>query len=131
VDHCPPRCFFIKRNWPEGYAFSCCEICNISTRRDEQIVAVLSRISIIENRNINEEIEWQNLLKGVRNNQPEILEEWCDMPATHLKRFYRESFGNSGDDLRHAGWGATDFGPITISAINRILAKLAESSNQR
>lgn len=127
IDHCPPRCFFVKRNWPEGYAFSSCEACNSSTRHDEQLLAVLSRISVGEDRSINEEVEWRKLLRGVRNNYPDVIDEWSKMPATRLKRYFRDSFGQSGDALRHAGWGAVNLGPKTKSALHRFLMKLAKA----
>lgn len=74
IDHCPPRCFFIKREWPEGYAFPCCEICNASTRYDKQLLAVFTRISISEERSFDEELEWKKLLTGFKNNQPGVIE---------------------------------------------------------
>ena len=41
TDHCPPRCFFKRRTWPETYEFPACEPCNDVSRLDEQALAVL------------------------------------------------------------------------------------------
>lgn len=127
VDHRPPRFFFVKRQWPDSYAFSCCKSCNNVTRDDEQILAVLTRISISKDRSDVEVIELNNLLTGVRNNKPEVLQEWSNMSPTRLKRFYRESFGNSGDKLRHSGLSALNIGQVATYALNRFIAKIAKA----
>lgn len=35
TDHCPPRSFFERRGWPEGYEFPACGPCNDEGRMNE------------------------------------------------------------------------------------------------
>lgn len=43
-DHIPSRSLFNRRQWPEGFEFPACSLCNRETRSDEQVVAFLSRV---------------------------------------------------------------------------------------
>jgi len=127
TDHCPPRCFFIERKWPETYEFPCCKACNEEARLDEQALSVVIRSSKSASSSGVGFEEWTRLLRGVRNNQPAILQEWGNTTATSQKRFFRKVFGRTGDKLRYDGWGAVDLGPLTCAAIDRFMIKLAKA----
>src|SRR5436190_22374266 len=73
-DHVPSRQLFTDRWWPEEYVFPACARCNQSTRRAEQVVALLSRFGPGET-NDNEDREFRSVLTAVQNNDPEILRE--------------------------------------------------------
>ena len=99
-DHCPPRCFLERRNWPEGYSFAACHACNQETRGDEQALAVLIRGTTRSNGTLQFE-EWKRLYNGVRNNNPKILAEWNRTQCRRdVRRTMREAFGPAGDQLR-------------------------------
>jgi hypothetical protein len=128
TDHCPPRCFFERRLWPETYEFTACEKCNDEARLDEQALAVLARAKLTE---ISSEIaqqEWQRLVQGVRNNQPKFLAEWTEMSRNEIKSDLRSTFGREqGDLLRRKGWGLIKVGPLTEAAIKRFMIKLGKA----
>lgn len=127
TDHCPPRCFFDRRQWPETYEFPACGPCNEQARRDEQALAVLARIQLLEEGGEPAQTEWVELYRGVVNNQPEIAAEWLNSTPTQLKRFFRDNFGSEGDRLRWAGFGAIKLGPLTRAAIDRFSVKLGQA----
>jgi hypothetical protein len=50
IEHCPPRAMFQNRQWPEGFEFPACDRCNIGTRDDDLLIAMLARVDPLENR---------------------------------------------------------------------------------
>ena len=128
TDHCPPRCFFVRRHWPETYEFPACEKCNAEARLDEQGLAVLIRTPLKETLNELDQQEWEKLVDGVRNNQPRLLAEWTDISRNEIKRDLRSTFGRDvGDLLRQRGWGAANIGPLTERMITRFMIKLGKA----
>jgi hypothetical protein len=127
TDHCPPRCFFIGRQWPETYEFPACKACNEEARLDEQALAVLMRTQASDFSTGAARAEWERLLQGVTNNQPDLIREWTNISGTHKKRFFREAFGVRGDLMRYQGWGAVTIGPLTREAIDRFMVKLTKA----
>lgn len=128
TDHCPPRCLFDRRHWPEGYEFPACKACNQQGRLDEQVLGALARILLSEQPpdDLNLQ-EWKGLLTGLRNNQPRILMEWSNVGASRQKRVFRELFGSDGDSMRRAGWGALHIGPLTRACLERFTIKLGKA----
>lgn len=105
TDHCPPRSFFLGRKWPEGYEFPACNSCNQQARLDEQLLGVLTRVSVREDEATGlARQEWQKLVEGVRNNQPEVVEEWLSLSRNDIRRSFRKRFGDLGERLRNSGW---------------------------
>jgi hypothetical protein len=130
TDHCPPRCFFAERKWPETYEFPCCEPCNREVAQDEQVCAVLVRIRPEKDYDADERYreEWEKLMRGVAVNRPDLIEEWRSTSATSNKRFYRTAFGpEQGDYLRHEGWGSITVGKKTNEVLKRFLIKFAKA----
>lgn len=127
IDHFPPRCFFRGRQWPEGYEFPSCFDCNSQARNDEQALAVLLRSDTFEELTGLAEEEWKRLARGLKNNAPEIINEWTEYSGAKRKRQFREVFGGKGDQLRRDGWGLINIGPKTDAAIERIMIKTAKS----
>jgi len=73
-DHVPARAFFRDRHWPVGYEFPACVPCNRATRRDEQAVAMLSRI--YSDASTEAERNAQTKLMGeVHRNHPDLYRE--------------------------------------------------------
>ena len=128
VDHCPPRCFFFERQWPEGHIVPSCEQCNTSSSLDEQSLAVLFRSRFQDDASSKEALELSKLMQGVINNQPKITAEWSSMlSATQQKRALRRVFGKAGDQLRYQGYGAVPILDETTGALNRFAVKLAKA----
>ena len=124
TDHCPPRCFFEDRIWPESYEFPACEACHASARYDEQALAVVVRAKALS----PQSPEWEELVKGAKNNQPEIVAEWMSMSRNEQKFALRDTFGrDTGDDLRRHGWITLNLGPLTKAMIDRFMIKLAQA----
>jgi hypothetical protein len=126
TDHCPPRCFFEGRRWPETYEFPACEKCNQLSRLDEQAMAVLVRIRMGNMGEVRKS-ELEKLLQAIANNQHELLDEWLDVSATQHKRVFREKFGQAGDALRYAGFRALGLGPLSDALIDRFAVKLGKA----
>ena len=128
TDHCPPRCFFERRLWPETYEFPACEPCNAEARLDEQALAVLIRSKLTETPSELSQREWERLVDGVRNNQPNVLAEWGNVTRNEVRRDLRTAFGRErGDLLRGRGWGVANIGPLTQAMITRFMVKLSKA----
>jgi hypothetical protein len=126
-DHCPPRVFFSRRQWPETYEFPACQPCNASARLDEQALAVLTRSQLTMTGKDADRVEWEALVQGVKNNQPHVIAEWMDLSRNEIKRGLRCAFGAEGDELRRQGWGLLNFGPLTQAMMTRFMLKLGKS----
>jgi hypothetical protein len=100
--------------------------CNAAARLDEQALAVLLR-STLQQCGDADQTEWNRLVHGVRNNQPQLLAEWTSLTRNEIKHGLRRTFGGDGDRLRHAGWGLAHIGPLTNAMIARFMIKLAKA----
>ena len=128
TDHCPPRCFFEGRQWPETYEFPACERCNASARLDEQALAVLIRSKVTMSvRGSTGQLEWEKLVRGLKNNQPQLVAEWTGITRNEQKHALREAFGSVGDRMRDLGWGVINHGPLTTAMTDRFMMKLGKA----
>jgi hypothetical protein len=128
TDHFPPRCFFRNRTWPETYEFAACQACQDESRSDEQVVAALVRMPLQENSSPLAEREWQDLVRGVKNNRPDIIAEMAPIQNRNtLRKKMRDHMGSKGDDFRRLGWGMLELGPNTTATIHRFIVKLAKA----
>lgn len=71
-DHVPSRECFRGRQWPEGYAFPACSRCNRAASQIEQGVALYLMLANHDPEDPHPE-QLQKLVKGVANNNPELL----------------------------------------------------------
>jgi hypothetical protein len=126
-DHCPPRTFFQNREWPQTYEFPACQPCNGGARLDEQALAILIRNDSAGTASASDQLEWERLVRGVRNNQPHMLAEWNDITRNETKRALRLAFGRDGDRRRQEGWGMANLGPLTQAIISRFMIKLSKA----
>lgn len=127
TDHCPPRSAFRGRHWPDKYEFPACGSCNSGARRDEQVLAALFRSDFAEG-NDAQRAEWEKLVQGVKNNQPEIAAEWQALSRNEIKRILRAAYGSEGDLRRQRGWSALNIGgPLTQAVISRFMIKLSKA----
>jgi len=73
-------------------------------------------------------LEWEKLVQGVKNNQPEIVAEWTGISRNEQKHALRELFGrDAADHLRRLGWSAITLGPLTKAMISRFMIKLSKA----
>jgi hypothetical protein len=89
-DHVPSRVLFKSRHWPEGYEFPACVSCNRSTRHDEQVVAMLSRI-YPDPQSPEEDLEMRELMRAIQHNYPEVLQEM--QPSVRQLRNAAKKYG--------------------------------------
>ena len=82
-DHIPSRVLFDNRQWPEGYEFPACVLCNRATRHDEQVVAMLSR-TYPDATTPEGKKEVEERIRAVAHNYPEIIQEL--LPTVRQKR---------------------------------------------
>lgn len=73
-DHIPSRVLFYNRQWPEGYEFPACVLCNRQTRHDEQVVAMLSRM-YPDATTPEEKKEVEERILAVASHYPDIINE--------------------------------------------------------
>src|SRR6202034_3296517 len=72
--------------------------------------------------------EWQDLYQGLRDNQPQVINEWTSDSRNEQKRALRAVFGREqGDHLRMGGWTAINLGPLTREMINLYMLKLSKA----
>jgi hypothetical protein len=110
TDHCPPRCLFENRVWPETFEFPCCGPCNSESRLDEQAVAAIA----ISQRMANSGTPKSNeMLRGVMNNSPDLVAEWTKNNRRMDQRKALAAYGERGEAMRQAGWGTINLGPIS------------------
>jgi hypothetical protein len=127
TDHCPPRCFFDRRDWPETFEFPSCASCNQASRLDEQALAVLARIRL-QDQGEPGRTEWQRLVDGVRNNQEAIFAEWISSTPIQRKRFFQSAVGaEMAMKMHEANFGALRFGPLTNAAVGHFGVKLGKA----
>ncbi|MEE8658831.1 hypothetical protein CGLAMM_11325 [Acetobacteraceae bacterium EV16G] len=93
VDHFPPRIFFRGKNWPETYCFPACEACNSKKSHDEQALAYIVKEQDLK---LQDDEAYQKILKGVRNNEPWIIDEVKQLVGDEAKQGRRDLFGDLG-----------------------------------
>ena len=82
-DHCPARICFRDRIGPEDWSFPSCSACNAAISRTEQVVAFFIRALDHTEDNMRT-ADLQRLLRGVTNNNPEVLPDFN--PSANMKR---------------------------------------------
>lgn len=73
VEHMPSRVLFDLKQRPKGLEFPSCQSCQDSTRKNELVVAMLSRI-YPDPRTTQARHEMREILRSVRTNFPGLLE---------------------------------------------------------
>jgi hypothetical protein len=79
VDHVPPIAVFDDRQRPTGMEFTACGECHEGTRRDDLVVALLSRMYP----NVPVEAarrDFPRLVAGLVNNHPDVIAELQPVP---------------------------------------------------
>ena len=88
---------------------------------------MIARTRLIGDDKEPRQTEWRKLVKEVKNNQPEIVNEWTSATINEQKRYFRDAFGPYGLQLRLAGFGALTIGSLTQAAIERFAVKLGKA----
>lgn len=87
VDHQPARSLFDQKQWPEGYDFPACYDCNQASRKYENVLALLVRISAEEPQNNTQRAEIQKYITAMGNNFPDLLKV---LSTSEKRQFFRE-----------------------------------------
>ncbi len=128
TDHCPPRALFYDRHWPEGYEFPCCKTCNDQGRLDDQVIAVIARTGIAEHPGEHQAEYWARQLRGLKNTQPHIIDEWLQFNGRAAqKHLFSEKFGSAGNQFFKNGYKMAYLGPMTLDSIKRFSARLGKA----
>jgi hypothetical protein len=127
IDHCPPRCFFLRRQWPETFEFPACSDCNTSASLDEMAIAFLVRVKLSEPMSDIDFEELKRLARGARNYCPDLYAEWLQLGPVGKKRAFREMFEEYGDAMRREKYGMLNIGKLSHLAIQRFLVKLGKA----
>jgi hypothetical protein len=86
VDHMPPRIFFRAKLRPGQFEFPSCHPCNQGTKDTDQLIAWLGRV-YPDATNEMDKADVKKILKGLENNQPEVLKEmYIGPPGQELAR---------------------------------------------
>jgi hypothetical protein len=117
IDHVPPRIAFANKLRPKGLEFPSCANCNQGTRDYDQIVGLLSRLTISETQP-HEKKDLDKLVRALRNNYRNVINdiEFKPLGAVIRKKAHRQ-FPNT------AGVGITT-GPVIGSVLAKFGAKL-------
>lgn len=97
IDHLPSRACFDGKNYPDGFEFPACRDCNASTRADEQIVALLSRMLSNPNAAASPD-EIRKYMSGVANNNINVFAELSQVRRNVGENLHLLEFGNATDD---------------------------------
>lgn len=88
-DHFPSRVLFDNRQWPEGYVFPACVSCNRKTRKEEAVVAFISRVfSKVDSQQYSNDFE--KYAKSLEYNYPGILQRLS--PTAYERRKAAEKY---------------------------------------
>jgi len=122
-DHIPSRVLFENRQWPEGYVFPACELCNRVSRHDEQVVALIARMYPDANSETRES-EFQERVRAVAHNYPEVFQEMklsVRQARNAVKKYQWElPPGTSSADIPAVFVG----GPLVNAAVTTFARKL-------
>lgn len=116
VDHMPPITICQYRDRPSGLEFLACEECHEGTRKFDQVAGVICR-SFPDATTDAARAEIRALMRGLANNQPDILQEWKASDAQRRWAY------NAGGAFR--GGGALNVGDKTHAAMLKFGARAA------
>lgn len=109
VEHCPPRCMFQNRQWPEGFDFPACADCNGGTSDDDLLIAMLARLDPVHNRG-DLDGKAPGLMARANKRHPGMFAKMLPM-------------GDDGEPLATGEWNITD---EMRKAVDVLAAKLAK-----
>ena len=124
IEHCPPKSMFDNKEWPEGFEFSSCSICNQGTSDQDLIVAWMARIDFT---NQSSEIDkrTEGLLKLVKNQHPKMLRRMLPS-AIEARQTNRQLGITPPQGKTHAETGVINITPEMTDAIHTFSKKLAK-----
>ena len=90
VDHIPPRIFFRKKQWPEGFAFPVCQSCNNDSAIYDRIVAFLA-MSGREEIAADDIEDIKKLISDVIHFHPDMHAGMLEISTNEKKRFAKRA----------------------------------------
>jgi hypothetical protein len=113
-EHMPPKALFDASHRPDKLIMPACGECNHGTKIADLTASILSRWHM--DLNDRQRQDHQRLVGGVRNNNPELIDEWISLSLLDrlkAKRHLREQ----GVPVP-ANAGLASIGPLTIRQMN-------------
>lgn len=124
TDHVPSRVLFRNRQWPEGFEFPACALCNRATALDEQVVAMLAFVCNSAAGQATP-VEVEERIRGVANNHPAVLKEMeptiAQLRGAARRYGIQPQIGRTHADLPLLSVR----GPLVNAAIDNFARKLA------
>jgi hypothetical protein len=72
IEHCPPRALFQNRQWPEGFEFPACDLCNQGSSKYDLIASLLARMDPFENKG-DRDGKTRGLMLNLRQNDKDLF----------------------------------------------------------
>lgn len=124
IEHCPPRAMFQYREWPEGFEFPSCDLCNHGTDDHDLLVAVFARMNPFEERG-NADGRLEGLMLMANKQFPSLLQRM--LPSANEARQHNRRIGiNPAPGQTHQETGVikvTDEFHQAVCALAKKLAK--------
>jgi hypothetical protein len=73
IEHCPPQSLFLFNEWPDGFSFSACKLCNNGTSDYDLLVTMLARSGAFSATGDADE-KMEGLLRRANRRYPGIIE---------------------------------------------------------
>lgn len=125
IEHCPPRAMFQNRNWPEGFEFPACLLCNSGSSSEDVLISFLARMDPIGKLG-NDDGRLEGLMRNVNSQYPGLFRRM--MPsAVEAKRKNREYGLQPVTGQLHQQTGAVKITPEIESAVRVFSKKLAKA----
>jgi hypothetical protein len=102
IEHWPPISLFTLRQRPTGMEFPACEPCNRGSAKIDQVAAFISR-SYPNCKTEAERKELQKILRGIKNNSPDVFNELMSFQKFNRITFGRESYLTDGALINISG----------------------------
>lgn len=117
IEHMPSRILFDGKQRPKGLEFGACTICNAATRRDEVVVALVSRIYPNPTSSTGK-AEIRKIMRSAERNNPGLLQEMYADQLQTLSKYQDHLY-------KLPTWNFLSLdGPIAAAAMERFIAKL-------
>lgn len=87
-DHQPPKIFFTEKNFPAGYEFAACELCNNGFSQVEHVAAYFIRI-FDPDPTAQNDADTNRFFQYIRHNFPSLF-PMADLSANDVRRALRE-----------------------------------------
>lgn len=124
IEHCPPRSMFQFRQWPEGFEFPSCELCNLGTNNHDLLVAMLARMDPFEGKG-DRDGKQIGLMKMANRQFPGLFEKMM-LSASEARCRNRELGLHPANGQTHQEVGVVKIPEEFHQAVGALARKLAK-----